>query len=614
MDEISRRQFIRVSAAAGIGTLLTALAPEGQCAAQAPALEPIRPDPAPSPAAWPLGTVPRNQTFVYSYSNLSSIFNPLNSSYNHQLGNAVLYEPCAFYNPLSGMTVLWLAESYQYNTDATELTITFRNGIQWSDGTPFTMDDAIWTINALRNVAGLQGGGNITAELSSVTILNSRTIKIVLKQTDWRFFNKVFTYRQDLGDVAFVPKSVFNALPVNQLATFEFYDLANQWPITTGPYGVGEITTDHVNYDRRSSWWAVQTGFLAEMPQVARFQSQYFSDQTTEILKLVNDDVDTSLDLSPSLMRSVIVQNSNITTWTGDHSPYGNIDWWPISVYFNNLKPPYNDKRVRWAIAYAIDQQGAINTAWGGDGIVTGQPFPTFSHLMPYINGISDLLTTYNVLEHDLTKTNSLMTAAGFTKDAQGYWIDGGGVRPDANLYAPVPLFADLGPAIAQQLRAAGFDCTSVSPVTVWNDMADGTASLFLWGHGGATYDPLDTFNLYRPENIQPIGTESWANMARWSNPTFTQKADQMSAISPDDPGMAALFHDGMAVWLNELPDCPICQWIHRIPVNTRYWVNYPNQSNLYAAPSLWHLTALEVLVKLKMNLPYRAFLPLIKR
>jgi peptide/nickel transport system substrate-binding protein len=350
------------------------------------------------------------------------------------------------------------------------------------------------------------------------------------------------------------------------------------------------------------------------MPQVVRYQRQNFVDAPTEVLKLVNDEADIGNDISPTDILSILSQNPKVTTWTGTQSPYGNVDWWPISVYFNNLKPPYTDKRVRWAIAYAIDQQAVIDTAFGGASEVVGHPFPNFPHLMTFVSGISDLLTTYNVLEFNLTKTNTLMTAAGFTKDGDGYWIDGSGVRPDANLYAPEQLFADIGPVIAQQLRMAGFDCSSVSPGTVWDDIANGTAALFLFGHGGSTYDPLDTFNLYRPENVLPIGQPGWGNLTRWSNPTFTYNANQMSAIAPDDPGMAALFHAGMAVWLDELPDCPICQWMHRIPMNTRYWVNFPNQTNPYVAPALWALTALVLVANVKMNLLYSTFLPVIKK
>jgi hypothetical protein len=56
----------------------------------------------------------------------------------------------------------------------------------------------------------------------------------------------------------------------------------------------------------------------------------------------------------------------------------------------------------------------------------------------------------------------------------------------------------------------------------VWTAKADGRANLFLFGHGGATTDPYDTFMLYRKENAMPVGEQSWGNLSRWYDDEFT--------------------------------------------------------------------------------------------
>jgi ABC-type transport system substrate-binding protein len=208
MTNISRRQFIRISTATGLGVLLTDLAPGNDATALPLAPEKTKVEQVPARNAWPLETVPRNQTLIFygGYSGTPSIFNPLSPSYNHQNGTAVLYEPCAYYHPLSGSTILWLAESCQYNTDATELTITFRNGIKWSDGSTFTADDAVWTITTLKNVGGLLNRGNIAEKVVSVTATDDRTIKITLNHTDWRFFMNVFITAMIRGMSRLSPK------------------------------------------------------------------------------------------------------------------------------------------------------------------------------------------------------------------------------------------------------------------------------------------------------------------------------------------------------------------------------------------------------------------------
>ena len=47
---------------------------------------------------------------------------------------------------------MWLAESYQFTPDFKQLTIKTRQGIKWSDGTPFSAEDVAYTFNTLRDL------------------------------------------------------------------------------------------------------------------------------------------------------------------------------------------------------------------------------------------------------------------------------------------------------------------------------------------------------------------------------------------------------------------------------------------------------------------------------
>jgi peptide/nickel transport system substrate-binding protein len=77
-----------------------------------------------------------------------------------------------------------------------------------------------------------------------------------------------------------------------------------------------------------------------------------------------------------------------------------------------------------------------------------------------------------------------------------------------------------------------------------------------------------DTFMLYRKENSMPVGEQSWSNLSRWWNDEFQAITDEMNNTAMDDPKMKDLFRRGMEIWYEELPDAPITQWYHRIPVN----------------------------------------------
>jgi peptide/nickel transport system substrate-binding protein len=149
-------------------------------------------------------------------------------------------------------------------------------------------------------------------------------------------------------------------------------------------------------------------------------------------------------------------------------------------------------------------------------------------------------------------------------------------------------------------LRTAGFACEHKAPNDVWAAKVDGRASLFLFGHGGATIDPYDTFQLYRKSGVAKMGEQSWSNITRWWTEDTEKIADQVNTTAMDDPKMKDLFKQWMTIYYDQLPDAPIVQWFHRIPMNTTYWSNWPSEQNPYMNSALWHLTAAQVVYGLK--------------
>jgi hypothetical protein len=75
---------------------------------------------------------------------------------------------------------------------------------------------------------------------------------------------------------------------------------------------------------------------------------------------------------------------------------------------------------------------------------------------------------------------------------------------------------------------------------------------------------------------------------------------DEMGRTAPDDPKLAELFREAMAIWLREMPSVPLLQWYHRIPHNETYWTNWPSEDNPYINSAYWHRTWLLVLLGLE--------------
>src|SRR5262245_38853790 len=58
----------------------------------------------------------------------------------YQIGNEYLF----LGNFATGQIEPWLAKSYEYNKEYTEMTIHLRDDVHWQDGKPFTSDDVIF--------------------------------------------------------------------------------------------------------------------------------------------------------------------------------------------------------------------------------------------------------------------------------------------------------------------------------------------------------------------------------------------------------------------------------------------------------------------------------------
>ena len=139
------------------------------------------------------------------------------------------------------------------------------------------------------------------------------------------------------------------------------------WPVVTAAYKISEDTPTHRHFDLRDDWWAIKTGFM-EKPDVERVINIGFTDDTKAAQLFINNEIDHCLDLRPRTIKSIVEQAPHALTFTGRDKPYGYVDWWPISMYFNTLEEPYGDKRVRWAIALTVDQQQLVDVGWDGAG------------------------------------------------------------------------------------------------------------------------------------------------------------------------------------------------------------------------------------------------------
>ena len=546
--------------------------------------------------------VPRNRTLIMDCAESGTCagqikdyntFNPYRPESTSRTGYNFVFEPLYFYNAFKGRLIPWIATDHRFNDAYTEVEITIRPGVQWSDGMPWTAHDLVFTINMLKDNAPLLSySTDMKNWVQEAVAVDSLTARIALTAPNPRFVFSYFTHNFGNG-VPIVPKHVWEGQSPD---TFENFDPQKGWPVFSGPYKLVLSTPQQRIWDLRPDWWAAATGFQS-LPKVERIIYLPYMEEAKRVQNLITNHIDTSLDLRPPNILTVLDKNPRVTTWTGRAPPYGYVDFWPISLGFNNLEAPFADVNVRRAINYAINRQQLVEVGWQGAGISTLLPLPDYPALRPYFSEVEDLFEEYEIGVFDLDKSAALMRSMGWQRSADGYWTKDG--APFEMLIDIFPIFQDITPVLVAQLERAGFDADFRNTPDTFTRISHGTARSFITGHAGGVRDPYFTLRLYHSRFVHPTGQPA-ESVWRWQNEEFDRIVDQMAEVSPRDPQLVQLYRQAMEIWLAELPSIPLLQWYHRIPHNQTYWRNWPSEYNPYINSAYWHRVWLLVLLNLQ--------------
>jgi peptide/nickel transport system substrate-binding protein len=286
----------------------------------------------------------------------------------------------------------------------------------------------------------------------------------------------------------------------------------------------------------------------------------------------------------------VLANNPNVTTHSGREIPYGYVDWWPMSLFVNTTKPPFDDPDIRWALSYFIDRQQLIDVALNGVGVPSALPMPPYPGLQPYVDGISDLLEQYPTNEFNPEKGAALLTQKGWTKNTDGIWEDANGNKLEMTILS-FSFLQTIPPVVAQQLKNQGVDATFAMPPDNFDQFFQGTYTAAIWGHGGSVKDPYETLRLYQSASESVPGVNA-GNYAHWTNAEYDGIVDQVYATPMDDQAkLSELYRQAMEIWLPNLPDIQLVQNIHNILMNTTYWTGWPSNENSYVNEHSYALT-----------------------
>lgn len=582
-------------------------APEAPAATEAPAAPEATPVPettegTEAPAG--LAEVAREDTLnlAWSISN-PGVTNPWATvGYTHQGGNALLWEPLAYYAIYADKPVMWLADSMDYTKpDFTELTIKLNKDAKWSDDVAVTSKDVIYTFEGQMTNEKLGYHAQFKQYVKEVKAIDDLTVVVTFNSPSPRFAFEVLMTKFDTG-IPIVPEHVLSGqADVNEFAG------GNDMP-HSGGYTIVLSDENQKILDVREDWWAVAAG-KSPAPQVKRVVITNIGGtvgQNMDVVaqKVVNNEYDATLDMRSSVIGNILKQNPNVTTHTGSNPPYGYLDWWPNSLWMNTQIEPYNNPDVRRAISLAVDRATINEVVYEGAEVASIYPFPLYPGLVKFTDtaGMKALVEQYNPAKFDLAESDELMTGAGFAKNADMLWEkDGKTVNAVINGFEGI--HSDIVPVLVEMLKTAGFDADVNFGADAYQNMADGKEGLYMFGHGASLGDPEAALQLFHSRYSASVGTTAGGNrFSRYQNADYDKLLDEMAPLATDDPRFTELATQAMEIYYKDQIDVPVIQWLHRIPYNQTYWTNWPTADNLAGGTNgaFWHHTSMLVVAQLQ--------------
>lgn len=245
----------------------------------------------------------------------------------------------------------YLATAWSYNDDNTELTLTIREGIEFTDGTALTAD--VVKQNLDRFKVGTSPSAGFLTDVTSVEAPDDTTVVITLSAPNPALLNYL---TQTAG-------------LVGSPAAFDSADAATN-PIGSGPYVLdldATVTGTSYVYTANPDYWnpdvqhyaGVTISILADPTAVVN------AIKAGEVngAKLVNNDANAEIEAAGFTLdfTSLDFQGMLLLDRAGTNNP------------------ALGDVRVRQAMNYAFDREGLLQAISAGNGTVTTQVFPATS-------------------------------------------------------------------------------------------------------------------------------------------------------------------------------------------------------------------------------------------
>lgn len=285
-----------------------------------------------------------------------------------------VFKTLTTYDASTGESEPLLASELPTREDATTWLVRIRSGEKWHDGTDLTASDVKYTLDWMLDPDnGSLFRSSVLDVFDSVELVDEHTVRLHLNRESGSVVER-------LSRIAPVPQAYAEQVGKDQ---FELE------PLGCGPFVFADHVTD--DFTEISRWEDYQ---YEPAPKLAGARLSRIVEGSARLNALRGDQAEVDLSVDPQLYG--VAESAGLVPRSFDTAGYKNI-------LLNNGSEPFNDKRVRLALAHSIDREALASQAW--NGLATPQVGP----LPPTHNMTADLVAP----EYDPERARALLEEAG---------------------------------------------------------------------------------------------------------------------------------------------------------------------------------------------------------
>lgn len=384
----------------------------------------------------------------------------------------------------------WLVEKWETAPDQRTFTLTLRDGLQWSDGTPFTADDVLFTFKAAfdpRAHSVLAAALSIDGQPMAVSALDARTVKIVYPAP----FGPGLRL---LDNLPILPRHKLE--PFLEAGTFgESWnpatppaDLAGMGPFQLARYEPGQRLT----FGRNPHYWRKDEAGTA-LPYLDEVVLEIVPDQSAELVRLQAGQSD--MMQQPLRSEDLAALRPQIDAGRASLIELG-VSTDP-NVFFLNLRERFwaNDPRRGWitrrelrqAISHAVDREAFA------ESVFLGAAVPIWGPVSP---GNADWFSP-NVPRYAYSpdRARELLAGLGLTNRDGDAWLEdehGTEVRFNVLTYRGNQVLERESAFLRDELAKVGIalDVVAVEQNALVDRMLQGSFESIYFGYNASDLDP----------------------------------------------------------------------------------------------------------------------------